>query len=382
MASISPYQKQGKTYYEATVYIGRTDLDNKQRQKHKRGFRSKKEATLWASRLTLDAESEDLANRKNMVFERVYEEWYTGYITLQRESTYAKTAAVFDNHILKYFGKRRIGDITQAQVQAAVNQWAGEATRNYKRWFGYTAAVLEYAVKQRYINSNPADRVTIPKRQPKAGDAPENFWDKQELAQFFSYIDPQTEPEKLALFRVLAYSGLRRGECLALTWGDLDFTGNTIRVNKTLTQGIKGHQIVQAPKTEAGRRTVSMDAKSMKLLGHWRVVQIRQYLGRGMNVNHPDQLVFATRNNTHKYLNQPEKWLKKIEDDNHISHRITVHGFRHTHASALFASGASIKEVQTRLGHADVQTTLGIYTHVTQEQSADAADKVASYLDS
>lgn len=381
MASIHSYERNGKTFYEARVYVGRDDLTNRPRYKHKRNFSSKKEATLWASRLTLDAESDDLANRKNMKFDRVYKEWYAAYINITRESTNAKTAAVFDNHILPYFGRRRVGDITQANLQATVNQWAAEVSRNYKRWFGYVSDVLEYAVKQHYIASNPADRVTVPKRQPKAGDAPENFWDRRELATFFSCIDEQTEPEKYCLFRVLAYAGVRRGECLALTWGDVDFTAGAIRINKTLTQGNKGRQIVQAPKTAAGRRTVPMDASSMRSLKRWRILQMKQYLGRGMNINHPAQLVFATRNNTHKYLNQPEKWLKKIEDDNHITHRITVHGFRHTHASALFAAGASIKAVQTRLGHADVQTTLGIYTHVTDEQSVDAADKVANYLD-
>lgn len=60
---------------------------------------------------------------------------------------------------------------------------------------------------------------------------------------------------------------------------------------------------------------------------------------------------------------------------------ITVHGFRHTHASALFASDASIKEVQERLGHQDVQTTMNIYTHITQQQDKNAVNKLVNYLD-
>ncbi|EME7138811.1 tyrosine-type recombinase/integrase, partial [Enterococcus faecium] len=59
---------------------------------------------------------------------------------------------------------------------------------------------------------------------------------------------------------------------------------------------------------------------------------------------------------------------------------ITIHGFRHTHCSLLFEAGLSIKEVQERLGHSDIHTTMNIYTHVTKKQKERAADKFAAYL--
>lgn len=387
MATIKQYKNAaGKTLYEVFVYAGRDELTNKKKWIHKRGFTAKKQATLAASRLTLDADKHDLTKRKNLHFKEVYEEWYETYIHTVRESTYNYVRNNFDNHILPLFAKKRIGDITTVQLQKAVNQWAKEATRNYARWFRFAARVLRYAKKQGYITSNPADGVVIPKRMPTPGDEPENFWDKQQLAAFFSYINQTTEPEKYTLFRVLAFGGLRRGECLALTWADINFTAGTIRVNKTLTQGEKGRQIVQAPKTRKGRRTVPMDPKSMKWLKHWRIMQMAEYMARGINTHKPDQLVFATRTNRHKYLNQPEKWLKSIEtkdskqDKPLLAHTITIHGFRHSHASACFASGMTIKEVQARLGHENAQTTLNIYTHVTPEQGEKAAEKVAGYL--
>ena len=59
---------------------------------------------------------------------------------------------------------------------------------------------------------------------------------------------------------------------------------------------------------------------------------------------------------------------------------ISCHGFRHTHASILFQAGATIKEVQNRLGHADAKTTLNVYTHVTQKEQNETALKFANYL--
>ncbi|NME31573.1 tyrosine-type recombinase/integrase [Lactobacillus ruminis] len=61
--------------------------------------------------------------------------------------------------------------------------------------------------------------------------------------------------------------------------------------------------------------------------------------------------------------------------------KITLHGFRHTHASLLFQAGATIKEVQTRLGHSSSKTTLDIYTHVTQSKKQEVAQKFANYID-
>ncbi|SOC24079.1 phage integrase family protein [Ureibacillus xyleni] len=59
---------------------------------------------------------------------------------------------------------------------------------------------------------------------------------------------------------------------------------------------------------------------------------------------------------------------------------ITTHGLRHTHCSLLFEAGASLKEVQDRLGHTDVQTTMNVYAHITQKAKAEAIQKFESYL--
>ena len=60
--------------------------------------------------------------------------------------------------------------------------------------------------------------------------------------------------------------------------------------------------------------------------------------------------------------------------------KVGFHGFRHTHASLLFESGASIKEVQERLGHKDVKTTMNIYTHVTPEKVRETGERFAKYV--
>ena len=374
--------KNGERRYGFQIYLGVDPQTGKKKTTRRAGFKTKKSAELALSRLKLEIANKGAIEKdNNVLFAKVYHEWYQQYINTVRESTYARTAGMFDNHILPIFGDKRIRTITTEQVQKAVNKWFKSVTYNYKRWYNYTVAVFGFAIKRGYMTGkNPATLITLPKKPDSYGDKPENFWSKQELIQFFNLIDQKEQPEQFTLFRLLAFGGLRRGEVLALTWGDLNISKNTLRINKTLTQGMKGKQIVQAPKTRKSRRTIILDPQTVTILKHWRVTQKRRYIALGINTMNKDQLIFATRYNTHKVLNCPSKWLRALIKDTDLK-PITVHGFRHSHASALFAGGASIKEVQDRLGHEDAQTTLNVYTHVTKDQNKEAVDKLVNYLD-
>lgn len=382
MATIKKYQdKDGNTRYQFQVYLGVDPQTGKKKSTRRRGFKSKSAARIALSRIEVELQQEPvLPVDNNILFVDVYHEWYDQYINTVRESTWARTAGMFDNHILPLFGNKRLRTITVNQCQRAVNLWFKEVTYNYKRWYNYLVSVFEYGLKHGYITHNPARMITMPVKPDSWGDKPDNFWDRDQLKTFFQCIDQQKEPEKYCLFRVLAFAGVRRGECLALTWQDIDFVHKTLRVNKTLTQGKRGKQIIQAPKTKKGRRTVSLDNTTVEILQRWHKQQREYYLFLGFNTLQPDQLVFANTKNGFKSLNTPGKWLKRIITDYHLTPSITVHGFRHSHASALFAAGATIKEVQTRLGHEDVATTLNVYTHVTKGQNQQAANKLANYL--
>ncbi len=82
-----------------------------------------------------------------------------------------------------------------------------------------------------------------------------------------------------------------------------------------------------------------------------------------------EQLLFSSEENKPLYLDYVNHNLKIIIKENNLKH-ITLHGFRHTHCSLLFESGASVKEVYVRLGHTDIKTTMDdIYTHIAKKQT-------------
>ncbi|WP_125713018.1 site-specific integrase [Companilactobacillus kedongensis] len=387
MATVKKYtKKDGTTAYMFRAYLGIDPQTGKAKRTTRRGFNTERSAKIELKRVEFEA-TQGITQKQecNKTFEQVYHEWYESYINTVRESTWARTDGMFENHVLPALGRYRIRTITTAQCQKALNKWFKITTHNYKGWFNYTKSVFEYAIRQGYITDNPAKRTIMPKKHANPGKEVPNFWDKYQLQTFFSYIDPDKELERYTLFRLLAFTGIRRGECLALTWDDVSIKNSTLNVNKTLTQGARGKQIIQATKTKKGNRIISLDSTTIFYLKKWQFEQKRNLFMLGFNNSKKDQLLFATTKNTLKSLNTPKKWLDIITNrmklDNVTLPHITIHGFRHSHASALFAAGATIKEVQERLGHEDAQTTLNIYTHVTEKQDQEAVQKLVNFLD-
>lgn len=118
----------------------------------------------------------------------------------------------------------------------------------------------------------------------------------------------------------------------------------------------------------------------INLLLKWRNYQREFFIGRGINVNSPEQLVFTSLNNhymTDAYL---RRIVKRITKKCNLPH-ITIHGFRHTHCSLLFEAGIDMHNVKNRLGHSDIQTTMNIYTHVTKTERTKTADLFSDFME-
>ncbi|MCI1283010.1 MAG: site-specific integrase [Lacticaseibacillus songhuajiangensis] len=381
MASFKKYETKRGEFWQFKCYLGVDPQTGRQRTTTRRGFKTKREASNAAAAFQLAVNRGDMGKKvqKKYTFAEVYEEWFDNYVNTVTESTWVRTQGFFQIHILPAFGHKRIETVTTRNVQTAVKKWAGMTTTNYKKWFTFTKRIFQYAKRQGYCRDNPCDAVELPRHQDRAGDKTPNYWNRQQIQQFFCCIDRDKEPETYAMFYTLIASGMRRGEMLALTWGDVSFKNGTLRVNKTLSQGLRGRTIVDPPKTRSSRRTIQMDAKSMHVLQHWRMIQAQQLLALGLRMDAEKQLVFANIKNGFHSLDTPHKRLRKICDDNGLQY-ITVHGFRHSAVSNLLSAGVDVSTVQKRMGHASPEITLRVYAHISKEQAQEGADKLAKYL--
>src|SRR5699024_3210158 len=115
--------KNGETRYQFQLYLGTDSLTGKPKRTTRRGFKTKKEADLELSRLKLELERGELANKQLLTFKEVYELWLPQYEYSVEESTYIKTVGIFKNHILPALGEHYIDKKTIGICQKAVNTW-------------------------------------------------------------------------------------------------------------------------------------------------------------------------------------------------------------------------------------------------------------------
>src|SRR5699024_627334 len=137
-----------------------------------------------------------------------------------------------------------------------------------------------------------------------------NFYNKQELKKFLAAAKDKGL-KKYTLFRLLAYSGMRVGECLALTWHDLDFKNNTIATKKTLPTTEQGIEITTA-KNKAATRERSLDNESMHISKSWQRGQRKQRLIVGTNAMDSKQLIGSNDKDDSRSKSPRRRYLKQI----------------------------------------------------------------------
>lgn len=386
MATIKQYKDKvsGQTKYRVRTLIGR-DKQGKQIVKTKQGFLDKTSAKKWLNEIEKDMlmNGRDMIQKQiassNLKYKQVYLEWLETYRNTVKESTFVTTQRIFKLHILPLFGVMRLSKIDKDYCQNAVNYWFKTPLKQYKRIAYYTNKVFKYAIQEGYLGSSPMDRITMPQIRPVRTDQDVNYYDKETLQKFLGYLIADNDLRGYVFFRLLAFSGLRKGEALALTWSDIDFDKNMISVNKTQTNGSKGIMI-QSPKTISSYRSVWLDQKTMQVLANHKVRQHKWLRANGYsNIGDKKQLVFPNGHNNMLQPVKPRVWLTNCIEKHDLPH-ITVHGFRHTYASLAVEAGLNVKQLQSQLGHRSVRTTLDVYAAVTKTLKNGIADQYADYL--
>lgn len=322
------------------------------------GFRSRNEAIFEYSNLL---NQHTLSTSDKIKFKDVYSEWLSIYITKVKQSTYYSTVRVFELHILPFFEEMYVDEIESRDCQEFAMSLIDFVKG--KEYFNQASRVLDYALKMDRININPFTKVVLPNF--KISEKKINFLEPGEVNTLLNYF--KNNQYWYTLFRLMIYSGLRRGEVLALEWDDVNFNKNTINVNKSLSIGKDAKVFVSTTKTTKSTRILSIDKETMLSI-------------KKLKIQSKSHIVFPNKNGEYNRLSNISDRLNTAIKHTGIS-KIRVHDLRHTHASLLFASGANAKEVQDRLGHTDIATTMNIYTHVTKNKKKESLDNFVNYLE-
>lgn len=379
---IKSYQnKDGKTLYMFRLFLGTDELTGKAKNTTRRGFKTKKEAELALARIKLQV-SEGIYKQKSAeTYREVYDLWITQYEKTVEESTFVKTVGYFKNHILPAMGNYRIEKITIAICQKHYNEWAIKV-KKARTIRSYAKKVLDFAIVHGIIQTNPFTHVVTKVKKAfteSAEEDNENFYLKDELITFLDKAKEHLNFKAFALLRLISYTGMRKSEALALTWNDVNFVESELTINKAIGRGKQTRLYLKTTKT-GKPRTIKLDETTVSILKEWNKLQKQQYIQLGINTLKKNQLMFSNTKNEYIQPVQVQKWMYSVQNKYNLKH-VTPHGLRHTHCSLLFEAGASIKEVQDRLGHSDVKTTLDIYTHVTKKAKEGAIQKFVNYLE-
>ena len=217
-------------------------------------------------------------------------------------------------------------------------------------------AALDKAVEEKLIFRNPADSCKLPPAKSREMKvlAPEEI---QRL------LIQAKEDGCYELLLLELATGLRRGEILALQWGDLNFRTGALRVERQVHR-VKGELVVSPPKTKAGNRTVLLPAPVLNVFkAYKKTIHSRWMFPSPVKEDSPMDPA-AVRKRLQTVLERAE------------CKRLRFHDLRHTFATASLEHGMDIKTLSTIIGHVSSATTLNTYTHVTDAMRQNAADKI------
>jgi integrase len=244
-------------------------------------------------------------------------------------------------------------------------------------------ASLREAVAQGLLATNPADKAKPPAAR-EAKPPGIHPWSAQQLATWRAWVEEQQCPDAVA-WRVLAFTGVRRGEVLALRWRDLDGDGGRLSVRRSVgvikTKG-EAEQLIEGGTKSGRERVVDLDSQTVDALRRYRVARA----GLSLQLTRDDALIFGDEEGQHlhpdrfswRFTNQLARCRRQLGEA--APPTIRLHDLRHTHASLLLAAGVPVKVVSERLGHATVTITLEIYAHTMPGMQSEAAAKFAAMV--
>lgn len=289
--------------------------------------------------------------QKSNLFCDYYEQWVIVY----------KKGAIRDVTLRKYYMTAswlkkliptvKLGDFNRITYQQLLNDYALSHERQTTMDFHHQikGAILD-AVDEGLIDRDPTRKVIIKGKSPATKK--QKFLNQFQLHALLSNLSLGKEISWHWLILLIAKTGLRFSEALAITPEDFDFAHQTLSVNKTWDY-----------KTDSGFSPTKNKSSNRKIQIDWQTVVQFSELTR--NLPSKVEPIFIT-NSRKIYNSTVNNLLFRLCKKSGIP-EITVHGLRHTHASLLLYAGVSIASVARRLGHASMNTTQKIYLHIIQE---------------
>ena len=325
------------------------------------GEHKQKSKTVYGLTEARRAESELIAQSKAPQSRMTVRELSDRFLAVKKldvkEKTLVNYESILSTAILPIIGEVKLDALTVQTLEAwkleIDNKPYTHGTKEEAR--RVLSTLFNYAVTADYIPSNPIKKIK-PFKDSSPPD-PLHYYTAEQFREYIAAARSRAETSGdfrfYTFFCIAFYTGMRKGEINALKWTDL--SGNIIHVTRSVSQHVKKQTIEGKPKSKAAVRDLQIPQPLLQILQDQKTRQQSApafsedfRVCGGQNII-PDQSLQTQHKKNIEAANLPP---------------ITIHDFRHSHASLLINSGISIQEIARRLGHEDVQLTWKVYAHL------------------
>lgn len=377
------YKRDGRWAF----HVSWRDVDGKRRQAKRQGFATRKEAEIAATALLATIDTGGTGSAAKGTTADYLRLWLDHYAKSGRVRP--TTVASVTNHVNAYL-LPRIGDMPLRRVTTAtVNKLAADLLANGRTGYGKPNTkrgglapktvrgiigtlhkAFSDGVKWGHLPTNPADHADLP-----AVTRPDlEVWDTEQVARFLRVAADNNDP-MLEVWVFMFVTAMRRGEILGLRWDDIDPGTNRVTVRQTRVMA-NGRVTVGIPKTDRGRRTITLDAATMAML---EGVKARQEATQAALGGPGCAYVFTEADGTPIH---PQVLTRRYKAAARLAGVpvARIHDGRHTAITIQLAAGVPIHVVSSRAGHSRVAFTLDTYGHALPAADRDAADQHGSLI--
>lgn len=405
----------GKLLYERTTFKPTENAPSKQKKEVEAFARDFEDKVLNGRYYTGD----------KMTFNDVVNEWKEDRsfldLTINVREGYE---GILQSRIVPSVGTLLVGKISPIHFQKLFDGMISEglSPATVRRTFTVANSVMSYAYRMSIIEQNPLDRVRLPKMDT---DTDIHVFSIEQTKSFLASLEEgfnvRRKGHKRTLaktgeeytvpdydyhvdiplmwrvyFNIAIYSAFRRGEMIALTWEDVDFTNETISINKAISKTKAKGQIVKDPKTAHGKREIKLPHTCFVMLKEWRkqelelafrvgskwegvrddfnknpiFIQCEKNIGKRMDVDSPSG----------KFKEILKMYNENVADEKDKLPELHLHDLRHVSASLLLSQGCDIETVSRRLGHSKASVTLDVYGHMIQGMDETASETLGELL--
>lgn len=362
--------------WQGSITIGRDDRGRLIR-KYFYG-KTRKETSEKLNRAIEELRDNRFINKSdNPTVEQWCHEWLWSYKRNSvKQKTFDQYETILRTHIIPDIGDIRLADLKTMHIQRIINKMhdSGLSHRTIEVMKIVMHAALKQAQRNKLVSENVCENVVLPRKQPKHI----RVLNEDEPTKLIAALKDNYIGRGL-LFAL--YTGMRRGEVLALKWSDYDKNEKTISITKALSRvrtynkdGNKTMLTVTTPKTDTSIRTVPLIDKAVELLAEHKRKQER-YMELVGDYYTDNDLIFSSSRGDYldpgNFNRKLNKTVKKIG----IA-QISPHALRHSFATRGLEAEVSLKAMQELLGHSSITVTGDIYTHILKEQKRKEISKL------